>query len=335
MTINSEENYSAYPQASPKVISWVVVESGLRGTENQCIGLAEAVNCTYERKRIQLNSPWKQLAPYLSIVSLATALSVTSDSMVPPWPDLVISGGRKAAAVAVHIKKASAGKTKLVHIMDPRGRRNKFDLIITPQHDGLSGANVLQTKGALHHVTNGKLTAAHMQFSELYQYLPAPRLGVLIGGNSKSYTMTAEITTRLTARLKALAESGYGVMVTASRRTGEKNNAILKEGLDHPNIQFWDGSGQNPYFGILAWADALLVTEDSVSMTSEALATGKPVEIIGLEKGKASGRFQSFHNSLQQGGYTKEFTGSPDLSRSPPQMDDMRLACQRIFELFA
>ena len=38
----------------------------------------------------------------------------------------------------------------------------------------------------------------------------------------------------------------------------------------------WDGQGDNPYFGMLALADLIVVTQDSVSMISEAAATTAP-----------------------------------------------------------
>ena len=38
----------------------------------------------------------------------------------------------------------------------------------------------------------------------------------------------------------------------------------------------------NPYLGILACADRLIVTGDSIAMLSEACATGKPVQMFDL-----------------------------------------------------
>ena len=98
-------------------------------------------------------------------------------------------------------------------------------------------------------------------------------------------------------------------MVTTSRRTGEENIKILKETLGtDKNVFFWDGTGDNPYFAFLGLADHIIVTEDSVSMTSEALSTGKPVSIAPLEGGAK--RLNLFHRMLQEQGYTKPFTGS-------------------------
>ncbi|MEM8996662.1 MAG: ELM1/GtrOC1 family putative glycosyltransferase, partial [Acidobacteriota bacterium] len=46
----------------------------------------------------------------------------------------------------------------------------------------------------------------------------------------------------------------------------------------------------NPYFGLLAFADAVVVTGDSIAMVSEALAAGKPVLLFDTGTGRRSMR---------------------------------------------
>ena len=82
-------------------------------------------------------------------------------------------------------------------------------------------------------------------------------------------------------------------LVTPSRRTGEENTALLKSALSAAPAFVWDGTGENPYFGILGLADNIVVTADSVNMISEACATGKPVYVYDLPGGSAkSARFR-------------------------------------------
>ena len=45
----------------------------------------------------------------------------------------------------------------------------------------------------------------------------------------------------------------------------------------------WGDAGANPYYGLLAWGDRFIVTEDSVSMLAETLATGKPVAVFRID----------------------------------------------------
>ena len=109
-------------------------------------------------------------------------------------------------------------------------------------------------------------------------------------------------------------------MITASRRTGEENMAVLRDILKgRDNLYFWDGRGDNPYFGMLAWADTILVTADSASMLSEAVSTGKPVYMIPLEGGTK--RFDIFHKNLLEKGCIREFNGTLDSWTYEPLRD--------------
>jgi mitochondrial fission protein ELM1 len=181
------------------------------------------------------------------------------------------------------------------------------------------------TQAGLHRVTPEKLAAAGKQFEKQFADIPRPRVAVLIGGTSKAHTMTKENARKLAQQLAHLAEMPHtGLLVTASRRTGDENARILQEGLQGPGIFFWDGNGENPYFGLLALADYIIVTQDSVSMTSEALSTGKPVYIAALEGGAR--RLDMFHRLLQEQGYTRPFTGLLEDWSYPPLNDTLRVA---------
>ena len=79
-----------------------------------------------------------------------------------------------------------------------------------------------------------------------------------------------------------MRDDGVGVAVTPSRRTDPAVTRVLAETLAPLGGYVWDGSGDNPYFGMLALADAIVVTMDSVSMVSEAVATTAPVMLARL-----------------------------------------------------
>lgn len=302
---------------------WIVTE-GIAGTENPCIGLAEAMGLSFSVKKIKLRSPWRQLSPFLR-VGQNHALAPDSDRLDPPYPDVLISSGRKAVALGMHIRKKSGGKTFLVHVQDPRVALDNFDLVIAPQHDPARGANVLVSRAGLHRITPEKLAEAGAKFTPVLSHLPYPRVAVLIGGNSKAHRMTPDVTQRLARQLQALSQSA-GLMITASRRTGPENEALLRQRVTGPNVWFWDGSGENPYFGFLALADYIIVTEDSVSMASEALSTGKPVYIAALEGGAR--RLNLFHSMLREQGYTRPFTGRLEQWSYTPPNDTQQIASE-------
>src|SRR5262249_51919797 len=135
-------------------------------------------------------------------------------------------------------------------------------------------------------------------------------------------------------RLAALADQlaslarrhGAGLLVTPSRRTGAAGERILRERLAEVPAYIWDGSGENPYFAMLALADAVIVTEDSVSMVTEAASTGKPVHVVPLEGG--SRKFLQFHRLMREAGVTRPFAGTLESWRYEPPNDTARAAAE-------
>jgi len=281
----------------------------MAGTENQCLAVAEALGVAFNVKRITLRQPWKAMSPYLGFEQSWSF----SPSLPPPWPDLLIASGRKSIAVSRYIKRMSGGRTFTVQIQDPRIAPKHFDIVAIPHHDPTRADNVIVTDAAPNRVTNERLLAAAQDFSELAD-LPSPRIAVLIGGSSKAYTMSANVTRKLAEQLKALDGS---LMITSSRRTGTENEVILRSALSYAFI--WDGTGDNPYFAMLAQADFILVTADSTSMISDACSTGKPVYMIPLEGGHP--RIDRLHKHLIDKGVLRVFDGNLEAYDYEPLKD--------------
>lgn len=267
-----------------------IITEGMVGTENQCVGVANAIGLSSEIKQIGLNQPWRALSPWLPLETSFTF----SPKLTPPWPDLLIVSGRKSIAAARYIKKQNSG-VFTVYIQNPKINPLEFDLVAAPYHDNLTGPNVIVTDGAPNKITPTLLEKSKIEFTPLFDKTFMPRLAILIGGNSRTHKMTQEKTIAVSNRLKELSKD-YFLMITASRRTGDENIKILKETLTGENIYFYDGNGPNPYLGMLAWADKIIVTNDSVSMLSDAGTTGKPVYTIELDG--TSKRFTRLYDHL-------------------------------------
>jgi hypothetical protein len=272
---------------------------GLAGTENPCLAVAEHLTAEPHIFRIRLRQPWKFLSPYLGFARNWTFLPPLN----PPWPDILITSGRKAIAASLYIKRASQGRTRTLHIQDPRISPKYFDHIAVPAHDSLRGDNVIVTIGAPSLITPEKLNAARHNFPE-FENLPSPRVAVLIGGNSRAHRLTPAIINKFSSQLNALDAS---LMITCSRRTGEHNVKLLRQNLTTPRQFFWDGTGTNPYLGMLAWADYIIVTNDSVSMLCDAASSGKPVFMMRLDGGGR--RLNQFHQNLIDAGIVRNFDG--------------------------
>ncbi|TMJ57024.1 MAG: hypothetical protein E6G90_04200, partial [Alphaproteobacteria bacterium] len=143
------------------------------------------------------------------------------------------------------------------------------------------------------------------------------------GGTSKAYRLRMRRLGEIAEALAAILQSdGGSVLLTASRRTGASGLALLRRRLAGFSAAIWDGSGDNPYFAYLALADVLLVTADSVSMISEAAATGKPVHILALDGGNV--KLACFHAAMQKAGITRPFSGRIETWSYPVPDDTAR-----------
>jgi len=311
--------------------AWCLSE-GHAGMETQVVGLAEALGLSYETKRVRARRPWDWLPGRLWFRPLA-APTADSDSLQPPWPDVVISTGNVAAPLAVAIKAASGGRTRLVHLQNPKMALGLFDVVVAPRHDRLSGPNVIETRAGLHRVTQTKIQAGADQWRDRFAHMPRPLIGVLLGGSNRRYLLDRRTGAELGARLAAAAAAvGGSLAVTPSRRTGPPAMEGLREALgDRPRF-IWDGKGDNPYFGLLGLADHLVITADSVSMISEALITGKPVHVARLPG--RSRRLGRFVDDLVADGYVRWFDGRFDAWHYEPLDEMPRIAAEVRRRLF-
>jgi mitochondrial fission protein ELM1 len=249
---------------------------------SQVTGVAERLGYPWVEKEIRYNA----LAKLANGAFGARLWHLSPESrkiIAPPWPDLIIAAGRRAAPAALAIKKRSKS-TKLVQLMWPDVLPARFSLIAVPGHDTLSytGANLLRTFGAPSSITAQTLALHAKRWRPQAARLPSPRIAVLIGGASKDVHYEPEDFKALAAYASAEAERlGGSLLITTSQRTGIPAETLFKSILTAPHLLHSCGSRpENPYLAFLGLADAIIVTCDSVSMCSEACATGKPVYIF-------------------------------------------------------
>ena len=214
-------------------------------------------------------------------------------------------------------------------VIDP----SRFDLVVVPRHDGLTGPNVMSTRGGLHRVTPAMMASEAEKLAPQVAHLPSPRIAVLIGGSNAVYKLTPKSRQKI---LRWIAEAascatGGSLMVTPSRRTGGENlAAVAKRDRQCVPAYIWDGQGPNPYYGMLGLADYIIATCDSVNMVSEACTTGKPVYVIDLPGG--SEKFKRFHANLRTEGRTRQFAGRLEHWQYIP-LDEVKRVAERIKEM--
>ncbi len=304
-------------------VCWALT-TGEAGMASQARGLADAIGMPYLTRTSCPRKPWRWLPGHLCPGVLG-GLTADSDLLQPPWPDLLISCGRRSTPLSIAIRKRSEGKTFTVHIQDPRIPPQYFDLVIPMSHDPIRGDNVFPTDLAMHPITDDWLATARSHFIPLLGKLPKPLIAVLIGGRTRKHPFPPEECMAISEQLLATREThDAGMVISTSRRTGPENTKILQRKLSAGNTLIWTGEGENPYAGMLALADFIIVTEDSVSMVSEACASGKPVFTIPLHG--RSGRLDRFHENLRDRGLTKRLSTRLEPFAAPQNNDTPRIA---------
>jgi hypothetical protein len=263
-----------------------VLEDDRPGNRTQSLGLAEATGFAFVEKPLVMAAP-ARLHNRLLGASLAGIDAARSAPLAPPWPDLVIAAGRRTAPVAEWVREQSGGRTRIAMLGRKGGDdADRFDLVVTPAYARLPAhPRRIATSAPLHRVTDAALAAARERFASRFAGLPGPRIALLVGGTSGQYRVSPRTAARLGADALALARRhGGSLVVTTSRRLSPAaTRALLRQVEGAASVHPWrEGDPDNPYLGILAWADALVITGDSESMLAEACSTGKPVFIAAL-----------------------------------------------------
>ncbi len=251
------------------------------GDNAQLEAVAEALGrvrpCRTER--VPLSFVGHELAVNLFLgVSLRGLEADARARIVPPWPDLILTAGRRNEPVARWIQRAHRGRTRLVHLGRPWARPDRFDLVVTtPQYflDSRRWTNVLTLP--LPPVPAAPDTGKR----------PAGPLLLLVGGDSGSKVVDLPFAqATLAASATLAAERGTGLRVTTSPRTPRAvEDALVRAAADVAAECFpWHAraGAENPYRRWLAEASGVVVTADSISMVAEAAAGGAALWIARL-----------------------------------------------------
>ena len=293
------------PETSPQTV-WIVTD-GKAGDLAQCAGVAEALGAPYETRTIAPRPPYSWWLPF-GPTDPQERETQPGSPIAPPYPDIAIASGRRAAAYLRRIKRLSGGRTFTVFLKDPKTGPDAADLIWVPEHDRLRGENVLVTPTSPHLFSPDKLSALRAEHVPEIDTLAPPRVAVLVGGDSRHHTFTEDDQRRLLQGLgKAALEDGAHFMITASRRTPSVLSENLSGLASRGGHVFWTGGMPNPLGHYLAKADAIVATADSTNMIGEAAATGKPVHVFHPSGGHA--KITGFLGSLERLGVIHPFPG--------------------------
>jgi mitochondrial fission protein ELM1 len=179
--------------------------------------------------------------------------------------------------------------------------------VALPAHDVQAGTplppNVMLTTGAPNTLTSHQLGQEADRWSSRLAHLPQPRLAVLIGGDSKHGKLSPHSVQQLVQGALAWATaSGGSLLISTSRRTSSRATEVAQRLLSTTQVPhyFHTPTGvDNPYIAFLATAQGVLITQESVSMVSQAATAGKPVYSWG-QVSQLPLKLQRFHALLQQ-----------------------------------
>lgn len=312
--------------SAPREECWAITDQAA-GNQRQALALAERLGLPVRPLVLEPRAPWSWFAPRLVLGGALALAPAERGGFAPPWPRVAVGCGRAAALFTRMLRPLSGGRCHTVQILDPRMDPANWDTLIAPRHDGIAGPNVLTPLGSLNPVDAEWLTDAREAWTQLAG-LPAPRTGVLLGGPRRGLAMDAAWTRAFIKGLRALHDrDGGSLLVLASRRTPSGLAAAMREAFcDVPGLH-WRGpaDGPNPYPGVLAWADRLVVTPDSVNMLSEACAVGCPVHTFA--PGPLPQKLAHFQRALREAGLLRDL-GADAPVQQPPLRETSRIAAQ-------
>jgi uncharacterized protein len=298
------------------------ISDGRAGNARQAEALGGALASDYIAFTLKPHAPWRWAAPR-RWPGAERGYGDAFAALLDAPPTIAVGCGRQAALATRLLRERGA---KTVQILDPRIDPAHWDLIVVPAHDRLRGPNVITALGSLHPIDDAWLTRARAEFAA-FADLPRPINAVLLGGMSRHARfdrMTFEV---LASKLEAvLAREGGSVLLTASRRTPKELRDALKHRYDDTPGVVWRSKkdGPNPYAGLLAWADRIVCSPDSVNMITEACATRVPVFVF--DPGRVRGRPRAFLDTLLGRGRIRAMDARLDAFDVEPLRETARVA---------
>lgn len=261
-----------------------------RGDNGQVETIVEALGWPVERCFLQPLPQWVYGKPRFE-PTLDHLDRARSDALEPPWPDLILTSGRRPSMAALWVRRQSGGRTRIVLVGKPSGYLGDFDLIVASSENQLPPFdNVLPTVLPFMRVDEAAVRTAARAWAPRFEGLPRPLVAILVGGETNPFVMDAGVAHRLVAEAQRVIAEGGTPWITTSRRTTADVVEVLRRDLPPQARLFaWSadaGAEENPYFALLGSADAFVVTADSISMQVEVLRMRKPLAIFPLPVGR-------------------------------------------------
>ena len=285
-----------------KKLKALLLTEGMHGMISQVEGMAKALGAEYSHKIVRLSFPWNLIPPKFSPISEIVLKDKTYITEKKDF-DLVISCGRKSIIPSILIKKKRP-EIFTIHVQDPKVRFKNFDAIVAPEHDGLEGDNIYNSKGAIHYITESEIIKAKPY---LFNKIKSDKIvSLILGGPNKYYKFDKDQLIKIFSTIKSeFISNGYKIIVIPSMRTPKKSiDLAIKEMGEYGYVV--NNVDKQAYLSAYALADYVVVTCDSISMISEAATSGKPIFVAHMKEKRNNYRFKKFFDLFKKMGIIKD-----------------------------
>ncbi|HPN95270.1 MAG: hypothetical protein BWY28_02112 [bacterium ADurb.Bin236] len=296
----------------------LIISDGKRGHVHQTEGVARKLKGIIGKKlEIKMSKPYYLFLVAMSFMArrfkfssplilfwIQKVTNVSIESLVKFAPDLIISAGSFTHPVTFLLGKIWNAKT-VVCMRPSLLSASDFNLVVAPRHDQekCKGENVIYTMGAASHISEGFIFAESVALHQKIKGDLHRPVGLLIGGESAHARLDAEMAGELMNEvLLACEEYDLSLLTTTSRRTSPAAEAVVRDELkEHPRNAYLllaSESPDNPVPGIIGLCEAVIVTEDSVSMVSEIITGGKYAVVVKIGRKKKRNKFDKMLQDL-------------------------------------
>ena len=279
----------------------LLLTEGMHGMISQVEGMAKALNTEYSHKIVRLSFPWNLIPPKFTPISqivLKDKIYLNEGEI----PDLIISCGRKSVIPSILLKKKNPN-IFTIHIQNPKVDSKNFSAVIIPMHDSYYGSNVFRSEGAIHYITNEEINAAKDYLADKIKSKKI--ISIILGGPNKYYSFSSNQLIEIFNSIKHFFISkGYEAIIVPSLRTPKTIIELAKKEMSKFGYVV-DSVDKQAYLSAYALATYIIVTCDSISMISEASASGKPIYVAHMKEKKNIYRFKRFFELFEHKGIIK------------------------------
>ena len=281
----------------------LLLTEGMHGMISQVEGMAKALNSEYSHKIVRLSFPWNLIPPKFTPISqivLKDKIYITENEI----PDIIISCGRKSVIPSILLKRKNSN-IFTIHIQNPKVNSKNFDVVIAPTHDKYYGPNVIPSEGAIHYITYEEIQAAK---NYLTSKIKSNKIvSIILGGPNKYYSFNKEQLMEIFESIKmTFIGKGYEIIIIPSMRTPKTIIELAKKEMSKFG-HVVDTIDKQAYLSAYALAEYVVVTCDSISMISEAAASGKPIYVAQMKPKKDIYRFKKFFELFEYLGIIKYY----------------------------